>query len=207
MALMKIRSLRKRGQRKGYLDGQMLLAMPGMVDARFARSVIYICAHSSEGAMGIVVNRKSRRVTFQDLLEQLEITFDGEAIRLPTGCGAVPVLRGGPVETQRGFVLHSPDYEGDNSTLAIDAEVSMTATIDILRDIANGSGPARALLALGYAGWAAGQLEKEMQQNGWLSFPADAEIVFDGDFDGKYARALAKIGVDPARLVAEAGHA
>ena len=204
---MKISSLRKGRRRRSYLDGQLLLAMPGMTDQRFVRSVIYVCAHSSDGAMGIIINRKSRRVTFNELLVQLDVVKDGDGIRLPPAAGGVPVLRGGPVEMQRGFVLHSPDYGGDDSTLSIDDSVSLTATIDILRAIADGRGPERALLALGYAGWAAGQLESEIQENGWLSCPADADILFDVDFEGKYTRAMQTMGIDPAMLASTAGHA
>jgi putative transcriptional regulator len=141
----------------GFLDGQMLVAMPGMADDRFARSVIYLCAHSEEGAMGIVINRPASKVRFPDLLVQLEVIGEDEAIRLPNKAGAMQVLKGGPVETQRGFVLHSNDFFIDNSTLPIDQKVSLTATVDILRAIASGSGPDRAVLALGYAGWQAGQ--------------------------------------------------
>lgn len=191
----------------GYLDGQILLAMPGMTDPRFARSVIYLCAHSQEGAMGLVINRKARKVTFQDLLIQLDVVTAEGAIRLPARAGAVPVLKGGPVETGRGFVLHSSDYSSDETTLEIDSGVSLTASVDILRAIVEGEGPDRAVLALGYAGWGAGQLENEIQGNGWLNCPADAELLFGGDLEGKYVRALGKLGVDPANLVGQAGHA
>ena len=182
--------------------------MPGMADERFARSVVYLCAHSKDGAMGIVINRKSRRLTLPDLLVQLEIIKQDEAIRLPSKiAGGVPVLRGGPVEMQRGFVLHSPDYGADDTTLTIDKGIALTATVDILRDIANGAGPARAMLALGYAGWSPGQLESEILANGWLSCPADEDLLFDTDLAGKYDRAMRKLGVDPAMLVSEAGRA
>lgn len=157
--------------------------------------------------MGIVVNRKARKLTFLDLLVQLDVVKEEEAIRLPLQAGGVPVLRGGPVETQRGFVLHSPDYRADETTMRIDPDVSLTATVDILRAIASGEGPANAILALGYAGWSAGQLESEILQNGWLNCPADAEILFDPDLDGKYVRAMRHLGIDPARLVADAGRA
>ena len=137
----------------GFLDGQMLVAMPGMEDERFARSVIYLCAHSDEGAMGIVINRAAPKVKFPELLVQLDVIGKDEAIRLPRKAGAMQVLTGGPVETGRGFVLHSSDFFIDNSTLPIDDRVSLTATIDILRAIAKGDGPDCAVLALGYAGW------------------------------------------------------
>ncbi len=204
MTLDKIRSGRKR---RGYLEGQMLVAMPGMTDARFNRSVIYLCAHSKDGAMGIVVNQRARRIKFPDLLVQLDVINEQEAIRLPARAGGMQVLKGGPVETQRGFVLHSSDYHADDTTLPINEEVSLTATLDILRAIARGDGPHQAVLALGYAGWSPGQLEDEMQQNGWLSCEADAALLFDANLETKYARALRKIGIDPAMLVSDAGHA
>ena len=204
MSLDKIRSRRKR---RGYLEGQVLVAMPGMADQRFARSVIYLCAHSKEGAMGLIINQRAKRVKFADLLVQLEVIDEQEAIRLPQRAGGMQVLKGGPVETQRGFVLHSSDYHVEDTTMPIDATVSLTATVDILRAIAKDAGPYQAVLALGYAGWAAGQLEKEIQQNGWLSCEADADLVFGADLESKYARAMRKIGIDPAMLVNDAGHA
>lgn len=193
--------------RPGYLDGQLLLAMPTMADNRFARSVIYVCAHSQDGAMGIIVNQPAKKVSFSELLVQLEVIAPDEAIRLPAQAGSVPVVKGGPVETGRGFVLHSADYFVDNSTLPIDDGVSLTATVDILRAIAHGTGPHRAMLALGYAGWSPGQLEAEIQHNGWLHCPADQGLIFDTILDTKYERALSKLGIDPAMLSAEAGHA
>ena len=193
--------------RPGYLDGQLLLAMPTMADNRFARSVIYVCAHSQDGAMGIIVNQPAKKVSFSELLVQLEVIAPDEAIRLPAQAGSVPVVKGGPVETGRGFVLHSADYFVDNSTLPIDDGVSLTATVDILRAIAHGTGPHRAMLALGYAGWSPGQLEAEIQHNGWLNCPADQGLIFDTILDTKYERALSKLGIDPAMLSAEAGHA
>ncbi|MEF3366479.1 YqgE/AlgH family protein [Methylocystis sp. 9N] len=192
---------------KRYLDGQMLIAMPSMLDQRFARSVIYMCAHSEEGAMGIVVNQPARVRNFPELLVQLQVIAPEERISLPHGAEDIQVLSGGPVQTDRGFVLHSPDFFLDNSTLPIDDDVSLTATIDILRAIASGEGPHRALLALGYAGWDAGQLEEEIQRNGWLNCPADPALLFDRDLDTKYVRALRSIGVDPARLSGSSGHA
>src|SRR5919107_547195 len=190
-----------------YLDGQVLVAMPGMMDERFARSVIYICAHSAEGAMGIVLNRPAANLNMPDLLVQLEIIPEPERIRLPHRVGSMQVLMGGPVETSRGFVLHSPDFHLAQSTLPIDDSVCLTATIDILRAIAAGHGPENAVLALGYAGWGAGQLEMELQANGWLNTPADAEIVFNTAADVRYEMALRRIGIEPAMLSMEAGHA
>jgi putative transcriptional regulator len=192
---------------RGYLDGQFLIAMPGMQDSRFARTVVYICAHSADGAMGIMINQPAPQITFRDLLVQLDIIPEGPEIRLPDSCGKMLVHRGGPVETGRGFVLHSADYFIDNSTLPIDEHVCLTATLEILKAIAAGSGPEQAMLALGYAGWAPGQLETEIQSNGWLHCPARPELIFDSDLGAKYDRALAMLGVDIARLSGEAGHA
>ena len=182
-----------------YLSGQLLIAMPGMTDPRFEKSVIYVCAHNSDGAMGLVVNRAIDSLTFPELLQQLEI--DPAA-----GNDSVRVLFGGPVEQARGFVLHSPDYLQDAS-LVVDENVALTATIDILRAIAEGEGPANCLLALGYAGWGAGQLDSEIKSNGWLSVDADVDLVFGCDLDEKWERAMAKIGIDPRMLSDDAGHA
>jgi putative transcriptional regulator len=191
----------------GFFDGQLLIAMPGMLDDRFARAVIYVCAHSEEGAMGIVVNRPAERVDFRQLLVQLKVIGPEEAIRLPAEASSVPVLNGGPVDASRGFVLHSNDFSIDNSTLSIGGGVSLTATIDILRAIARGAGPGRALVALGYAGWAAGQLEAEIQHNGWLNCPADPSLIFDSALDLKYERAFRMAGIDLAQLSSDAGNA
>ncbi|MFZ2067690.1 MAG: YqgE/AlgH family protein [Xanthobacteraceae bacterium] len=196
-----------KNRRRGYLDGQMLIAMPAMMDERFARSLIYICAHSSEGAMGIVVNHPAPNIDFSDLLVKLDVIPVKDVIRLPPQADVVKVLRGGPVETERGFVLHSADYFVEDSTLPIDDGICLTATVDILKAIARGSGPASAILALGYAGWAPGQLETEIQGNGWLHCAADSELIFGPDIRGKYERALRKIGIDLAMLSSEAGHA
>src|SRR5271165_5690655 len=196
-----------RKSKRGYLDGQMLIAMPSMGDERFARSVIYVCAHSTEGAMGIVVNQPAANVSFPDLLVQLEVIPAADLIQLPSGAGGVKVLKGGPVDTQRGFVLHSSDFFIENSTLPIDDGICLTATLDILKAIARGSGPRSAILALGYAGWAPGQLENEIQHNGWLHCSADPELIFGPDTAGKYTLALKKIGIDLGMLSTEAGHA
>ncbi len=191
---------------EGYLDGQLLIAMPSMGDPRFSRSVIYLCAHSSEGAMGIIINQRAPNISFAELLEQLKIVPSEDRISLPSALNAMDVYLGGPVETGRGFVLHSADYFKADSTLPINDSVCLTATIDILRDIAKGSGPAKALLALGYAGWAPGQLEDgSIQRLAQLS--ADPELVFDAAIDRKYNRALDRLGVDPIRLVNDSGHA
>ena len=192
---------------KGFLGGQLLIAMPGMADTRFARAVIYVCAHSEEGAMGIVVNRAAEKVDFAQLLVQLKVIGPDEAIRLPPEASSILILNGGPVDTSRGFVLHSNDFSIDNSTLPIGGGVSLTATVDILRAIADGSGPDQALLALGYAGWSPGQLETEIQHNGWLNCPADASLIFDPVLSSKYERALRKAGISLGHLSSEAGHA
>ena len=191
----------------GYLDGRLLIAMPVMGDSRFERSVIYLCAHSSEGAMGIIVNRPAGSIDFPELLVQLDIIEKADQIKLPGNAESMRVLKGGPVDTGRGFVLHSSDFYIDNATLRIDDGVCLTATVDILRAIAKGSGPKHAILALGYAGWAPGQLETEIQSNGWLHCDADADLIFGDDVDEKYGRALRKIGIDPGMLSNEAGHA
>ena len=192
---------------RGFLDGQMLIASPAMQDERFARSVIYMCAHSSEGAMGIVVNHPAPHISFADLLVKLDVIPAKEKIQLPPQAGGVTVLKGGPVETERGFVLHSADFFIENSTLPIDKCICLTATLDILKAIARGDGPESAVLALGYAGWAPGQLENEINQNGWLHCSADSELIFGQDTDGKYEKAMRKIGIDLGMLSSEAGHA
>jgi putative transcriptional regulator len=198
-------SLAKRG--RGYLDGQMLIAMPAMLDERFARSLIYVCAHSSEGAMGIVVNHPAPNISFSDLLVKLDVIPAADRIQLPTRAGGVKVMRGGPVETERGFVLHSADFFIENSTLPIDNGICLTATVDILKAIAHGEGPQSAVLALGYAGWSPGQLENEIQENGWLNCDADSELIFGTDVEAKYEKAMRKLGVDLGKLSSEAGHA
>ena len=192
---------------RGYLDGQMLIAMPAMRDERFLRSVIYVCAHSSEGAMGIVVNQPAANINFSDLLVQLEVIPATDLIQLPAQAGMVKVLKGGPVETGRGFVLHSADFFIENSTLPIDEGICLTATLDILKAIARGDGPKSAVLALGYAGWAPGQLENEINQNGWLHCAADLDLIFGQNTEAKYQQALRKIGIDPGMLSSESGHA
>jgi putative transcriptional regulator len=204
---MKIVRKRTKSPQRGFLDGKMLIAMPGMRDERFSRSVIYVCAHSNEGAMGIIVNKRAANVSFPELLLRLNVIPQEERIQLPPDAHSVTVLRGGPVETQRGFVLHSSDYYLENSTLPIDDGVCLTATLDVLKAIATGSGPAQAVLALGYAGWAPGQLEAEMQENGWLHCGADKELIFGDDIGDKYDKALQKIGVHPGMLSSDAGHA
>src|SRR5436190_1616978 len=181
--------------------------IPIMGDPRFERSVIYMCAHSSEGAMGIIVNRPAGSIDFPGLLVQLDIIKTSDQIKLPETAETMKVLKGGPVDTGRGFVLHSSDFFIKDATLNIDDDICLTATVDILKAIANGAGPKHAILALGYAGWAPGQLENEIQHNGWLHCDADPDLIFGDDVDEKYQRALRKIGIDLAMLSNEAGHA
>lgn len=190
-----------------YLDGQLLIAMPAMDDERFARSVIYVCAHSAEGAMGIVVNHPAGSIDFPQLLVQLEIIDEASQIKLPAHAESMKILKGGPVDTGRGFVLHSSDFSIEDATLPIAEGISLTATLDILKAIANGDGPKRAILALGYAGWAPGQLENEIRHNGWLHCAADPDLVFGRNAEDKYQRALDKIGIDLAMFSNTAGHA
>lgn len=183
-----------------FLGGQILIAMPGMQDPRFRRTLVYLCAHSEEGAMGLVINRHADNLKLRDLFTRLKIPID-DSLALE------PVHYGGPVEPGRGFVLHSADYHLDEATLRVDESVSMTATVDILHAMARREGPRRAIVALGYAGWAPGQLEAEMQMNGWLACPPDEELLFGPDEDTKWDRALKKIGVDPGLLSSTGGRA
>jgi putative transcriptional regulator len=183
----------------GYLAGQMLIAMPQMQDPRFERTVIFLCAHTADGAMGLVINKLLDEVTFPDLLDQLNIDTGMEE-------DAIQVHFGGPVEAGRGFVLHSADYVQD-STLVISEQIGMTATIDILKTIAEGNGPRQSLLALGYAGWGPGQLDDEIQQNGWLCVPADDALIFGPSLNNRWEQAMAKLGIDVNMLSGEAGHA
>lgn len=193
-------------EEEGFLDGKILIAMPGMEDERFARALVYLCAHSAEGAMGVIINQPAPKLSFPELLVQLEIIPEDERIELPSLARSMKVQTGGPVETTRGFVLHSSDYFAENATLPIDDVVSLTTTLEVLKAIAEGRGPKRAMLALGYAGWSAGQLESEIQWNGWLHCPADPDLVFGTDLEAKYDRALKKLGIDIGLLSREAGH-
>jgi len=190
---------------RGALDGHFLIAMPGAMDENFARTVIYICAHSNAGAMGFVLNR-ARFMTFSDILINLELVDEKEAIMLSENTNKFPVLSGGPVETGRGFVLHSDDYASDGSIPIADA-ISLTGTLDILRAISNGQGPLRAAIILGYAGWGTGQLEQEIANNGWLTCPANTDLIFDCALETKYDKALALLGIGPGMLSSEIGHA
>lgn len=183
----------------GYLTGQLLIAIPSIGDPRFERTVIYLCAHSAEGAMGLIINKLADEIDFDELLQQLnvDVAEPQQQIRVHVG---------GPVETGRGFVLHTTDYQQE-STLQVTDDIGLTATVDILRAIAAGTGPQRCLLALGYAGWAPGQLDGEIQANGWLHVKPDLPLVFDNDLDNKWSRAVSKVGIDPSFLSSDAGHA
>lgn len=193
---------KRRASGPSYLSGQLLVAMPTMSDRRFRRSVIYMCSHSAEGAMGLIVNQRSPDVSLGDLVDQLGLGESGTDAFLEQS-----VLNGGPVSTERGFVLHTNDYFADEATLAISDGICLTATIEILKAMAAGQGPRRSVLALGYSGWAPGQLEAEIGANGWLNCPADRDLIFDVDLELKYVRALSKIGIELSHLHSEAGHA
>ena len=183
----------------GYLTGQLIIAMPKMSDPRFSKTVIYMCAHNSEGAMGLIINKLVDELTFPDLLKQLEIKP-----ALPKS--PLNVLLGGPVEQARGFVLHSTEYLQD-ATLRVSDTVGLTATIDVLRDIAEGNGPKDKILMLGYTGWGPGQLDLEIMENGWLHVEADDALVFGDKLTNKWEMAIKKIGIDPQMLSDKYGHA
>jgi putative transcriptional regulator len=185
---------------ENFLEGKLLIALPGMSDPRFEKSLIYMCAHSNTGAMGIIVNKPIEGLDFQELLRRLELPVSD---RTPHS----PILFGGPVETGRGFVLHSGEYESTESTLPISPDISLTATLDILRAISEGSGPRKALFALGYAGWGPGQIETEIQANGWVHCDPDPSLIFGSEMDSKWAVALRKLGIDMSGLSAHAGRA
>jgi putative transcriptional regulator len=182
-----------------YFTGQLLIAMPGMRDEQFYKTVIYVCAHTDDGAMGLILNQVINGLSFPSLIEQLGIE---EVVNDPT----VPIHFGGPVESGRGFVLHSNEYQRD-ATLEVDDSVSLTATIDVLKAIAGGRGPKQSLLALGYAGWGPGQLDDEIRANGWLQVPADMDLIFGDNQVNKWELSIAKIGIDPGMLSDEVGHA
>jgi putative transcriptional regulator len=190
-----------------YLNGKLLVAMPGIGDPRFERTVIFMCAHSAEGAMGLVINRTSAQITFPELLEKLQIISPDARIELGPQLRHMPVQAGGPVESGRGFVLHTTDYFSQETTLPISAGIGLTATMEVLRAIAGGRGPRKSLMALGYSGWGPGQLEQEIQSNGWLTCDADEGLLFDEDFERRYETAMQRIGIDPRMLSSSAGHA
>lgn len=183
-----------------FLEGKLLIAMPGMADPHFEKSVIFMCAHSSEGAMGIMINKPVSGLSFHDLMEKLDLNVNPDTPNFP-------ILYGGPVETGRGFVLHSGDYESSEATLPVSEDISLTATLDILRAMADGRGPQHAIFALGYAGWTAGQIEDEIRRNGWIHCDCDPELLFEAELDSKWSAALRKLGIDVSGLSPHAGHA
>ena len=185
---------------EGFLEGKLLIAMPGMPDPRFEKSVIFMCAHSAQGAMGIIVNKPIENLAFRDLMQTLDIHVTSN---LPGG----PILYGGPVRTKRGYVLHSTEYVCEDATLPVTDDVSLTATIDVLRAIAEGRGPQRSLFALGCAGWDAGQIEGEIAGNGWIHCDMDMSLLFDAEPQDKWHRALSKLGIDASHLSGAAGRA
>ncbi|WP_068080921.1 YqgE/AlgH family protein [Polycladidibacter stylochi] len=195
------------GDNNQYMEGQYLIAMPSMDDGRFAHSVVYVCAHSEEGAMGIILNQPVDNINFSELLKQLNILPEGDEYELPPDLRNMKVYQGGPVDTGRGFVLHSDDFFLEGFSLPIENGICLTATLEILRALAEGRGPSRALLALGYAGWAPGQLESEIQANGWLTCAADPSLVFEVQDHDKWGRALQIMGIEPGMLSSDAGHA
>lgn len=197
--------LKTPSQEQGFLNGQFLLAMPGMNDERFERSVVYICAHSPEGSMGFIINQL-QPMGFPDILRQIGVVEEEDLIVLPDRAQNMMVRNGGPVDRTRGFVLHSDDYMVE-STMPVSEDVCLTATVDILRAIYGGRGPAQVLMTLGYSGWGPGQLDAEFAENGWLACPAPMDMLFDSDITGKYDRLMSSMGIDLTRLVSSAGHA
>jgi putative transcriptional regulator len=183
-----------------FLEGKILIAMPGMPDPRFEKSVIFMCAHSEDGAMGIIINRTVEGLSLRELLQKLELETSPNMPDLP-------VFFGGPVETGRGFVLHSPDYRGDDSTLAVTEDVSLTATLDTLSAIGKACGPRQSLFALGYAGWGPGQIETEIRANGWIHCDSDPQLVFEAALEKKWTLALRKLGIDISSLASQSGQA
>lgn len=182
------------------LEGKLLIAMPSMGDPRFKRTVIFMCAHTPDGALGLIINKHAGQISFPDLLAQLDM-------KCAPGAEDIRVQLGGPVETARGFILHTDDYFLKDLTLRIKNQVGLTSSLDILRDMSVGKGPQRCLVALGYSGWGPGQLEHEIRANAWLHSNADQELIFSPDMDAKWLLALAKLGIDPANLSGGAGHA
>lgn len=188
------------------LEGQFLVAMPDMMDERFAESVILLVGHSDDGAMGIVVNHELANLRFVDILDELDLGDPDALIRLPETIRERSVMRGGPVEKGRGFVLHSADYQSGN-TYPVTEGVSLTATLDVLRAMAFGPAPRASLLALGCCGWSAGQLEGEIGENGWLTVPFSEGLMFDTPVEDRYEAALASLRITRASLSPDAGHA
>lgn len=183
------------------LEGQVLIAMPGMPDPKFAQAVVFLCAHSERGAMGLVLNKLAGNITFVDLLKQLRIRPQTRQV------AGKAVQFGGPVETGRGFVLHTPEYTAGEATVHVGPNVGLTTSVDVLKAIAENQGPRASMLALGYAGWGAGQLEREFAQNGWITCPADDYLLFGNQLQGKWEYAIRKLGINPAQLSRDAGRA
>ena len=201
---MRVMTIPTRSEKAGVppgtsLTGQLLIAMPGLPDPQFAKSVVYLCAQCEDGAMGIIINRPISNPSFADLLGQLEV---GPA----PPARAILLCQGGPVDHSRGFVLHTADWTGDGSR-RVDSNVTLTASLDVLTAIATGGGPSEGMLALGYASWGPGQLDEEILQNSWLYAHADSELLFDHDHNSKWTRALAKLRIQPGRLSSLSGHA
>lgn len=194
-----------RNNDKGFLDGHFLIAMPAMHDSNFARTVIYVCAHSEDGAMGFIINRP-QDVSFSDILMHLKIVEGDELAHLPSAVADIPVQSGGPVDSGRGFVLHTEDYHCASS-IPLSEDICLSTTQDVIRAISAGKGPKQVAMLLGYAGWGAGQLEQEVSQNAWLTCPASEAMIFDPDLDTKYERAMALLGINPSSLSNEIGHA
>lgn len=190
----------------GSYEGKLLLAMPAIQTPPFSRSVVYVCAHSSEGAMGIVLNKPSSNLRFRDLLKHVGIA-DDDQILVDDEFTDFQIIKGGPVETGRGFVLHSPDFQADGSTIYVGDKICLTSTLEIVRSIASGHGPKDLLFALGYAGWAGGQLEDEIVQNSWITCDATEELIFKVPYKERYQIALHSLGIDPTHLSQFAGHA
>jgi putative transcriptional regulator len=185
---------------ENFLEGKLLIALPGMTDPRFEKTVIFMCAHSLEGAMGLIINKPVAGLGFQQMITRL-------GLRITADTPDFPVLYGGPVETGRGFVLHSGDYESPDSTMPVSEDISLTGTLDILRAMAEARGPQKAIFALGYAGWGPGQIEDEIRLNGWIHCDADAAILFDAGLGDKWSGAIRKLGIDVSSLSIHAGRA
>ena len=198
--LLKREQASDKSAEKGYLTGKLLVATPFLFDSRFFHSVIYICGHDANGAIGLVINRLLPSISFEELLRQIDV------LEFPQSIPDVSIYYGGPIEMGRGFVLHTNDYQS-NSTVPIDDSISITATLDIIKAIAQGNGPDKSLLALGYTGWISGQLEQEIMDNSWLSIDPSTSLIFDMPIDEKWRGSMASIGVDPAILSMESGHA
>jgi putative transcriptional regulator len=195
----------KKKRQRGVLDGQFLIAMPSLLDNSFSKTVIFLCAHSDEGAMGFIINR-TQSLSFLSILQHLKLVGEDDHFDVPGQARAMPIYAGGPVENGRGFVLHSDDFMSESS-IPVTEDICLTVTLDVVKAMARGRGPRKAAMMLGYAGWSAGQLENEMAQNTWLHCRGTDNLIFDPVVDDKYERAMATMGVSPAMLSTQAGHA